>query len=179
MLIFFFMDGSLGFLPLRLFTSPLYPSSLYLRTHWQSMPLLIPAKQATEQSEFPASTCDTKTSLSSEDHFLWCFKCFNASGPFLFSISDHVRTVLWKSRNTIWRFRPSSRSVKFYTFQLKLKTITHKITLLTGCPVRRVHINCWRYIIKFIFQSSHIDLKIHQSCLKLFDSHLFLLTQYW
>jgi hypothetical protein len=39
-----------------------------------------------------------------------------------------------------WCFRPSSRSVKFYTFQLKLKTITHKNTLLTGCPVKRVHI---------------------------------------
>jgi len=31
--------------------------------------------------------------------------------------------------------------IQFNTHHFKLITITHKNTLLTGCPVKRVHIN--------------------------------------
>ena len=41
---------------------------------------------------------------------------------------------------TAWDVRIRTRMIQFNTHHFKLITITHKNTLLTGCPVKRVHI---------------------------------------
>ena len=41
----------------------------------------------------------------------------------------------------LWDIWIQTRMIQFNTHQFKLITITHKNTLLTGCPVKRVHIS--------------------------------------
>ncbi|WP_207641801.1 hypothetical protein, partial [Coprococcus eutactus] len=41
----------------------------------------------------------------------------------------------------LWDVRIRTRMIQFNTHHFKLITITHKNALLTGCPVKRVHIS--------------------------------------
>ena len=59
--------------------------------------------------------------------------------------------------NTCRGLRPPSFSVHLNTFHLVLITVTHKNTLLTGCPVKRVH-------IKIVLFSSHQMNYIEEFC---------------
>lgn len=73
-----------------------------------------------------------KNSLS-HNHNTSHFSIFQ-SGPFSYMPFESIGI------HPLWDVRIRTRMIQFNTHHFKLITITHKNTLLTGCPVKRVHI---------------------------------------
>lgn len=82
----------------------------------------------------PAITFEISSSFSSGVHTLLNTLCFKTSGPFSYMPFESIGI------QPLWDVRIRTRMIQFNTHHFKLITITHKNTLLTGCPVKRVHI---------------------------------------
>ena len=97
----FFICGSFGRLPLFIFTRPLYPNALYLRTHRYKIPGAIPASRATDWFDLPARTRATNSYLASGVQLLFCSWCLRGSGPFASSVLYQRLIALWKFSSLI------------------------------------------------------------------------------
>ena len=101
----------------------------------------MPASMATFVLGVPAITFEISSSFSSGVHTLLNTLCFKTSGPFSYMPFESIGI------QPLWDVRIRTRMIQFNTHHFKLITITHKNTLLTDCPVKRVHIRKnWRFL---------------------------------
>lgn len=102
-----------------------------------------------------------------------CYPVLYRRHPFCFDLvpfTDRIMKVL--RRNPSRALRPFTLTMQLHTFPFVFVTVAHKITLLAGCPVKRVHIIPMRKRRLFCVEDrvgrstlrrSEMDVPVHRS----------------